>query len=212
MDGMGSAGRPQAPPLAQPTIERLNKSNGPSRLPGRLHGIHPVPPATRKRVMNATSKSKPKVASAFAPYEMPKFELPKFEFPTDGVPVAFREYAEQAAAQAKDAYDKIKASTEQANGMLEATYAAAAEGSASYGKKLVEVARTNTMAAFDFAQDLMATKSLPELVEVSNKHGRKQYETVSAQTKELAALAQEFATRTAEPAKAGFEKVAEQAA
>ncbi|MEA2935571.1 MAG: hypothetical protein QOD74_2217, partial [Variibacter sp.] len=37
-------------------------------------------------------------------------------------------------------------------------------------------------------------------------HARKQFETLSAQSKELASLAQKVSTETAEPIKAGFSK------
>ena len=50
------------------------------------------------------------------------------------------------------------------------------------------------------------------MVELSTAHARKQFETVTAQTKELTALAQKVATETAEPIKdsvtKAFKKVA----
>ena len=52
---------------------------------------------------------------------MPKFEMPKFE-----VPAAFREFAEKGVAQAKDAYEKVKAAAEEATYLLEDTYTTAA--------------------------------------------------------------------------------------
>ena len=69
--------------------------------------------------------------------------------------------------------------------MLEETYATATKGVSDYGFKLIEAARENTNAAFDFAAELMTVKSLSEVVELSTRHGRKQYEAVTAQTKEL---------------------------
>ena len=47
----------------------------------------------------------------------------------------------------------------------------------------------------------MTVKSLSEAVELSTAHARKQFEAVTAQTKELTALAQKVATETAEPIK-----------
>jgi hypothetical protein len=43
-------------------------------------------------------------------------------------------------------------------------------------------------------------------VELSSAHARKQFETLTAQSKELSALAQKVATETAEPMKAGMTK------
>jgi hypothetical protein len=53
----------------------------------------------------------------------------------------------------------------------------------------------------------MTVKSLSEMVELSTAHSRKQFETLTAQTKELAAIAQKVATETAEPVKESFGKV-----
>jgi hypothetical protein len=50
-------------------------------------------------------------------------------------------------------------------------------------------------------------KSPSELVELSTAHMRKQFDTVSAQTKELSALVQKAAADAAEPIKTGVSKV-----
>jgi hypothetical protein len=44
------------------------------------------------------------------------------------------------------------------------------------------------------------------VVELSTSHARKQFEAVSAQTKDLATLAQRVATETTEPIKGSFSK------
>jgi hypothetical protein len=44
------------------------------------------------------------------------------------------------------------------------------------------------------------------VVELSSTHTRKQFEVLTAQTKELAAIAQKVATETAEPVKESFGK------
>ena len=44
------------------------------------------------------------------------------------------------------------------------------------------------------------------MIELSSAHTRKQFEAVTAQTKDLAALAQKVTTDTAEPVKTGITK------
>src|ERR1700723_2495845 len=139
-------------------------------------------------------------------FEMPKFEMPKFDIPKVEMPAAFREFAERGVAQAKDTYEKMKAAAEEATDVLETTYSTATKGASDYGLKVIEVARTNTNAAFDFAGEVMAAKTLSEVVELTNAHARKQFETLTQQTKELNALAQKVATETAEPIKSGMNK------
>ena len=83
-------------------------------------------------------------------FEMPKFEMPKFEIPKVEMPAAFREFAERGVAQAKDTYEKMKAAAEEATDVLETTYSTASKGASDYGMKVIETARINTNAAFDY--------------------------------------------------------------
>jgi phasin len=139
-------------------------------------------------------------------FEMPKFELPKFDMPKVEMPAAFREFAERGVAQAKDTYEKMKAAAEEATDVLETTYSTASRGASDYGLKVIEVARANTNAAFDFACEIMAAKTLSEVIELTSAHARKQFEALSQQSKDLGALAQKVATETAEPIKSGMNK------
>lgn len=166
---------------------------------------------------DVTSKSKAKVAPAtFATempkFEVPRFEMPKFEMPKMEVPAAFRELAETSVTQAKDNWEKMKAASEEASELIEDSYATASKGASTYGLKLIEVSRANTNSAFYFAAQLMAVKTLAEAVELSTAHMHKQFDTMSAQSKELTTLVQKVATETAEPIKEGvtsaFKKVA----
>ena len=139
-------------------------------------------------------------------FEMPKFEMPKFDIPKVEMPAAFREFAERGVAQAKDTYEKMKAAAEEATDVLETTYSTATKGASDYGLKVIEVARVNTNAAFDFAGEVMAAKTLSEVVELTSAHARKQFEALTQQSKELNALAQKVATETAETIKSGVNK------
>ncbi len=139
-------------------------------------------------------------------FEMPQFEMPKFDIPKVEMPAAFRVFAERGVAQAKDTYEKMKAAAEEATDVLETTYSTATKGASDYGLKVIEVARVNTNAAFDFAGEVMAAKTLSEVVELTSAHARKQFEALTQQSKELGALAQKVATETAEPIKSGMNK------
>jgi phasin len=153
-----------------------------------------------------------KKASPFDALEMPKFDIPNFEMPKMEIPAAFREMAEKSVSQAKDTWDRMKTASEEATDVLEDSYSTAAKGSADYGLKLIDVARANANAAFDYASELLTVKSLSEFVEISTSHARKQFETATAQARELTTLAQKVANEAAEPIKAGmtsaFKKVA----
>ena len=140
-------------------------------------------------------------------FDLPKFDLPKFDLPNMEMPEAFREMTEKGVAQAKDSYAKAKVASEEAADLLESTYATVAKGATEYNRKLIEFARINTRAAFDYAQRLLGVKSPSEFIELAAAHVRKQFDIVSAQNNELSALAQETATKAAEPIKTGVSKV-----
>jgi len=153
----------------------------------------------------------PKSFSAGA-FELPKFEIPHFDMPKMEIPAAFREFAEKSVSQAKESYEKMKSAAEEATDLLEGTYATATKGASDYGLKVIEAARINTNATFDFAVELMTVKSFSDFVELSTGHARKQFEALTAQTKELAALAQKVAADTAEPVKESVTKAFKKAA
>jgi len=156
------------------------------------------------------AKAKP-VAVTESPFEMPKFEMPKFDMPKFETPAAFREMAEKGISQAKENYEKMKTAAEQATDLLENTYSNATKGASDYGLKLIETARANSNAAFDLFGELLTAKSYAEVVEKSTAYMRSQFETMTAQAKELAEKAQSVATKTAEPIKESFSNLSKAA-
>ncbi len=139
-------------------------------------------------------------------FDIPRFDIPKFDLPPVEIPAAYREIAEKSVAQAKEAYEKLKTAAEEASEVIEESYTTASKGAADYGALVIEALRANTNANFDFARDLLSVKSLSEVIELSTAHARKQFEAVTAQTKDLAALAQRVSSDSVEPIKSGFNK------
>ena len=136
----------------------------------------------------ATTTNQAKIAKNTASsFGLPNYEMPKLDLPTMEVPPAFRELADQGVAQVRDTYEK-------ATNQLKEAYTAAAKGATDYNVKVIEIARANTNTAVDNAFELLGAKSLTEFVELSTKHARMQFEVMTAQTKELAELAQKVTT------------------
>ena len=139
-------------------------------------------------------------------YRIPRFAMPKFDLPNMEMPEAFREMAEKGVEQTRDAYAKAKVASEEAADLLENTYEAAAKRATDYSRKLIEITRTNTRAAFDYVHELLGVKSPSEFIALSTAQMRKQLEIVSEQNKELGALAAEIATEAAGTIKASMSK------
>jgi hypothetical protein len=88
----------------------------------------------------------------------------------------FHEIADKGIAQVKVNFDKAKAATNEGADLFKNSYATAAKGATDYNLKFFELSTT---------------------------HARKHFETMTAQTKELAALAQKMTTDITEPLKTG---------
>ncbi len=164
--------------------------------------------------MTETTNAKTKRAGSpvdIPNYGIPKFEMPKFEIPSMEMPEALREMAEKGVEQTKDACARAKVASEEAADLLEDTYEAAVKRATDYNRKLFEIARTNARTAFDYIDELLRVKSPSEFIELSTAQIRKQFEIMSAQNKELCALAQEMATEAAEKIKTGVSKVVNKA-
>ena len=128
------------------------------------------------------------------------------------VPEQMRAFAEKGVSQARESYTKFKDAAETHNSTIEAVFTTATKGATDYSAKVLDIVKANTAAAFDFAQELVSAKSMPQAMELWSAHAKKQVETFTAQTKELAELSQKIATETAEPIKAGASKLFKPAA
>jgi phasin len=122
------------------------------------------------------------------------------------VPEQVRAFAERGVSQARDNYAKFKDAAESHNGTIEAVFTCASKGASAYSAKLMEFMKANTTANLDFAHELLGIKSPSEAMELYTTHARKQFETLSAQAKELVELTQKVASETVEPIKASAAK------
>src|SRR5438132_9228480 len=112
-----------------------------------------------------------------------------------------RKFAEQGAAQAKESLEKMGAAGHEATSLVQNTYSATIKGAQDYNAKLIEFTRINTAAALAYAQELSRVKSPAEFMELTTKYAREQFEAMTEQAKELAALAQKMTLDAADPLK-----------
>lgn len=128
------------------------------------------------------------------------------------MPEQVRALAEKGVSQARENYTKFKDAAETHNGTVEAVFSTATKGVTEYSAKVLDIVKTNTHSNFDLMQEMIGVKSLSEAMELLTSFTRKQVETVTAQTKELAELTQKITAETAEPIKAGAAKIFKPAA
>ena len=151
------------------------------------------------RTSGSTSAGTTSAESAAASAENLAAETLRTEVPSSVV-----DLLDKSLARAKDAHEKAAAILEHSTGAFEEVYTCAKRGSGEYQQKLLEIARINANAAFDMARELAEAKSLPEIFERIVAHQRKQFETFTAQIKDLSSLTQKVMAETAEPIRHGM--------
>ncbi len=68
-----------------------------------------------------------------------------------------------------------------------------------FNVKMIDMAHVNMEAFFGFARQLATATAPSDIMELWTAHARKQFETLTEQTKELSALGQKMAKEGAEP-------------
>ena len=123
------------------------------------------------------------------------------------VPAAFREAAQKNLAQATDAYERMKTAGEEANGVVEETFAIAQDQTAAATRKVLASTKANVDASFDFLKALVGAKTLAETIELQTAFARQQFEAISGQAKDWQQAMQAVATEVSRPAQAAWGKM-----
>jgi len=151
----------------------------------------PVSTAVVESVAAATTPVVPEVAKMF---EAPAKSITEMQ-------EKMRAMIEKGIAETRGAYTKAKSAADETNSALEASFVTAKTGAVEINSKVLEALRAGADANFDFVKSILGVKSIADYVTLHSEFARKQIETLTGQTKEIAALAQKVATETAEPIK-----------
>ena len=112
--------------------------------------------------------------------------------------------ADKSARMTRESLEKGVAAAEETARSIEQGYSAAAESIRDFSLRLIEMTHANAMAALDFAQQISTAKGPYEAIELWSSQARKQFETLTDQSKELTALGQKIASSSAEPTARSF--------
>jgi hypothetical protein len=99
--------------------------------------------------------------------------------------------------------DDRKAADKQVNEMAREA-AKAADGLRDYQIKILSATQANIDAFFEYAQEVLSARSVPELVELSTTHSRRQLQMMTEQAREIMSAAQKMTTESARPLTSGF--------
>ncbi len=160
-----------------------------------------MPEEATRTETSAKSRTAKQSAPSSSEFQFPQFEMPKME-----IPEAIRDVATNWINQGKEYFEKAIKATEEMSGAFESAISNATKGAVDCGAKVTDATRTNTIAAFDIANGLMAARSLPEVIEISTTGARKQFDAIAAQNQELWTLTQHLMTETVKPITGGMPK------
>jgi len=100
---------------------------------------------------------------------------------------------------ANDTLVKGRAAAEQTARSVQQSYSVTVDNVRDLNIKMIDMAQANAEAVFEFARQLAGVKQPSDMVELWTAHAKKQFETLTEQTKELSALGQKIAGESAEP-------------
>jgi len=155
----------------------------------------PAPKTARAK----TAKTTESTVTPFPNFEA--FTMPKMEIPS-----VSREMAEKGIEQARDAYAKFKTMAEEATDMMEDSFETTRRGVLDFNHKAVDNAKSNTDATFRFVKDLFEVKTVAEMIELQTSFARSQFETLTAQAKDMQDLSTKLGSEMTETVKDAVEK------
>jgi phasin len=116
----------------------------------------------------------------------------------DSVSQTISDTAEKGNAQVKEVFAQASSRNLEAAELLKNYCTTAVKGVQDYNSKFMEFAHANSNSAFEYIQKLYEVKSPSSFLELSTEHSRRQFEALTEQSKELAALAQRSTSTSAE--------------
>jgi len=123
-----------------------------------------------------------------------------------------REAVETTAERSRELVNNFGVATNQASDVMTNCYSTALKGMQEYNSKLLEFVQANTEANIEFIQKLSGVRSPSEFVEISAEHTKRQFQTMTEQTTQLASIAQQATVATAGPLKSGLKNIYDKAA
>jgi hypothetical protein len=105
---------------------------------------------------------------------------------------------DRASRAARESFDRTMATGADAVRGVQDGFASALENVRDLNVRLIDMARVNTEAAFDFAREVATVKGPSDLVQACTTHATKQLDMLTKQANELTTLGQRFANPTAD--------------
>jgi phasin len=107
----------------------------------------------------------------------------------------------EASKIARESFDKTLETSAKTVQEVQEGCTLALENVRDLNVRLIDMARANTDAAFDFAREVAEANAPSDLVQAWTTHATKQFDMLTKQASELTTLGQQFASTSSEPIK-----------
>jgi phasin len=156
---------------------------------------------TTGATVEAVEKVAAKTKSAAKEMADAAFAYPKFE-----VPEMFRSFAEQGLSQTRDAYARMRAAAEEATDIIEESFETTRDSVRDVQLKALDVAKSNTDAAFDLFRQLLTVTSVADAVQLQSTFARERFEAMVDYSKDVQSTLSKVGAEASKPAKAIFDR------
>jgi len=99
---------------------------------------------------------------------------------------------------ARESFDETMASGAETVRGVQEGFTSAVENVRDLNVRLIDMARANAIAAFDFAREVAEAKGPSDFIQAWTTHATKQFDILTKQAGELTTVGQRFANTTAE--------------
>lgn len=113
-------------------------------------------------------------------------------------PEGVQQAMEDNLNKTRDAYSKFSEMATDTTKAFESFYATTQKGTKDIADKILAQTTANTKSAFEAAEAVLKTKSVPEAAQIQAEYLKKQFEVLSEQSKELYEMSNKVAADTAE--------------
>ncbi len=189
---------PQEDVFATPLPEQLAPASEPVIVETVAAPIEEAPAPVVEQVADAIS--------APASAEESKIMVAALKLPEIDVPELIRGTAEKTTQRIQASYDKIKATAQDVNDVVEDTFETTRTGFVALNTKALQLVQSNNDAAFKFFKDFIAVKSVEDIVALQTSFVRAQFESVSSQLKDLQDLASQTLVAVSQPSREALVK------
>lgn len=95
--------------------------------------------------------------------------------------------------------NRTKKAAADATERLQESSSIATEGFRDYQLKILAATHENIIGMFEYIEDVVKARSLPELFQISTTHSQRQLSRMTEQAQEIAGVAQKMATESTRP-------------